>query len=122
MPNTEARLDPDASPWGAGWQLLEEESARWRRRGWASDGEDSLLLSAALRTERAWHMLGAVRSPVWLEWSQQGGEIREGYRGGSPGTLLVVCTVSRLDPEGIGSHRKVLSQEGVSSHSYNDVV
>lgn len=49
----------------------------WRRRGRASGGGDSLLLAAALRTERAWHIPGAGRSLVWLEWSKQGGKIRE---------------------------------------------
>lgn len=73
-------MNPDASPWGAGWQLL-EESASWRRRGRASGGGDSLLLTAALRAERAWHIPGAGRSLVWLEWSKQGGKIREVHRG-----------------------------------------
>ena len=77
---------------------------------------------AVLRSEGTWHVRGAVRRPVWLEWSGQGGEIREVPRGRITWRPIGCLMASRCDPEDSESHSKVLSQEGISSDSYNDVI
>lgn len=77
---------------------------------------------AVLRSRRTRHVQGAVRRPVWLEWSGQAGEIRAVHRGQITWSPVGCLMASRCDPESSGSHSKVVSQEGISSDTYNDVI